>query len=1189
MSRTRAALPPALCLLLLTLSVRSTAEVKDITIVYTGETHSLVTPCECVVSKDGGIARRAHALDRVRRDGFTPTLVLDAGGQFGGTAYDEYTEGPVVDRERTEVHLAACADMGYAAYAVGDEELQWGPEFLRRAAEIGAAPFLSANMGEEPAAASGVERYLITEVGGVSIGVTAATPQDLYALGDPRQGLWAQVGDPIEGVSRVVQEMRDQVDLVVVLSHLGSDRTRLLAESVPGVDIFINAHYRRPGGLIDRVGDALIGEFNLEARALSQLDLKVDGRAMAEYRLREIPLDPSVPDDPAQAQRVEEWLQRKDTIDAPRLVLDYYTAWGCGYCVEMEPQLREALRLFGEGRVELRRWHVVHFDAEAGQFYSTFGPPAIVEARRELAIQVLYGRDAVARYASLRALQPSVEADTVLQAQGLDPGAVMELAGSDEVATMLLAHADRARRFMIPGTPTLYLNNVEYESANATPALLRTLCWTLPEALRGEACAGVPECASHSDCRRPGQLGYCRDAGTGDARCEFTDPTPLDLIVVGSEDASLTSHRALVSDLGGLLPGLQPREVTYASEEGQALAELGGVQWLPAFFLPAEQLEQRPNLDQIVSGLVKTGTHYMVRPENTASGLMVGRERRPDRLDIYYRCSDAAAQESVATVLELLERAGEGAAYSLELHPALAITAEGNLAAQGGVAEIEEAARQAVIWRDHRQAMATYLRSRIEAGNSSYWDVPLRRAGLEPDEIRERATSDRALMDALYADAQVQAELGVYGECLLLYENREVADIAGQDAALAVADRIGLAPTSLTILYTGSTNGQLEACRCPGNPYGGLSRQAGALAELRDMYPASILVDSGDVFSETPEWTKFEYLQRAYAAMEYDAIAIGDQDFTYSVDVLAALIQGSPLPYVAANVAVGSAEPRSKLIERRGVRVGVVAVTSPRVFAFGDTAAPKGAEITDATEAARREIASLKPSASVIVVLFHGMLEDARRLAEDVPGIDVIVCGHEGMSLQVPDRVGDTHIVAPGRNGEWVGRITLRLDGEGRPIAAEPHLIPMDEQILESPEVAGLIAEYQERVQAGQRDLILAAATDESAQPETCGACHAEQLEQWQATSHARAAQTLRDLDREFDPDCWSCHSAAPLVPEAARLPDVTCVACHRVGPPTETGHEILEPLTVETCLTCHTEGKSPHFDEARYWPAVEH
>ena len=64
--------------------------------------------------------------------------------------------------------------------------------------------------------------------------------------------------------------------------------------------------------------------------------------------------------------------------------------------------------------------------------------------------------------------------------------------------------------------------------------------------------------------------------------------------------------------------------------------------------------------------------------------------------------------------------------------------------------------------------------------------------------------------------------------------------------------------------------------------FGSPQARKDALAELRDMYPASILVDSGDVFSETPEWTKFEYLQRAYAAMEYDAIAIGD---TIGVDV----------------------------------------------------------------------------------------------------------------------------------------------------------------------------------------------------------------------------------------------------------------------------------------------------------------
>lgn len=1189
MTSTGAAPRRALLLLALALMRPAAAEVRDITIVYTGETHAMVAPCDCVVSKDGGVARRAHMLDQIRRGGLRPTLVLDAGGQFGGTAYDEYTEGPVIDRARTEVHLQACADMGYAAYAVGDEELQWGPEFLARANELGGAPFLSANMGEGPSAASGVKRYFITEVGGVTIGVTAATPQDLYALGDPRQAMWAEVSDPVEGVSRVVEEIRGQVDLIVVLSHLGSDRTRALAEAIPGVDIILNAHYRRPGGLVDKVGSTIVGEFNLEARALSQLDLKVDQETIAEYRLREIPLDPSVPDDPRQAERVARWLERKDTIDAPRLVLDYYTAWGCSYCREFEPELREAMRLFGEERVELRRWHVMHLDPQTGELYSTFGPSAVNEARWEIAIGILYGPEAVGRYASLRALQPTAGADAVMAAQGFDLEEVAQLARSDQVATILRAHAERANRFMIPGTPTIYLNNVEYQGSNLTPALLRTLCWSLPEGLRGEACAGVPECAAHSDCRRPGQIGYCRDAGTGQARCEYADPPPLELIVMGAEGAILTSHRSLVSSLASLLPGLQPREIEYASDEGRRLGELGSVQWLPAFFLPADQLEQRPNFQELLAGLVDLGEYYMIRPENTVSGLMAGRPRVPARLDLYYRCTYPEAQESVVVILDLLSRRGGGTQYTIQLHPALAINEEGSLAAPGGVAEIEEAARQAVIWRDHPEALPAYLISRVEAGNSSYWDVPLRRAGLDPDEIREKATGDRTILDALYADASAQKALGVYGECLLLYENCEVADIAGKEAALAVADRIGLAPSSITILYTGNANGQLEACRCPGNPYGGLARQAGAIAELRDMYPGSVLVDSGDALAEKPDWVKFEYLQRAFGLIGYDAIGIGDQDLTYGPEVLAALIQGSPMPYLSSNVTVGAIEPSSRVVERRGVRVGIIAVTSPRVFAFADGGAPKGVEVSDPTDVVAQEVARLRDSVSAIITLYHGPIDDAKQLAGQVPGIDVIVCGHEGRSLQVPERVGDTYIVAAGRNGEWVGRLTLRLDVQGQPVAAEPQLIPMDDRIMDDPKVAALIAEYQARVQADQRDRLLAARTDEVAQPEACGACHAEQLRQWRGTTHAQAAQTLRDLDREFDPDCWECHSAAPLEPGAARLPDVTCVACHRVGPATANGHETLEPLTVATCLSCHTEGKSPHFDESRYWPVVAH
>jgi len=1159
----------------------------DITIVYTGETHAMVTPCKCAVSRDGGVARRATEVRRIGRGGLTPTLLVDAGGQFGGSAYDEYTLGPAVDQERTRAHLRACALMGYVAYAVGDEELQWGPDFLKESGSLGGAPFLSANMSDAAARKAGVERSTIVEVGGVKVGITAATPQDVYALADPRQAEWAEVGDPVAGVAAAVAELRPKVDLVLVLSHLGSDRTRALAEAVPGIDIAINAHYRRPGGLVDRAGKTLLLEFNLEARSLSRLDLKVSDANIDSYRAREIPLAPRVPDDPDAAPLVAGYTAQEDSIPGPRLVLDYYTAWGCGYCLEFDPKLAEALRLFGEDRVILRRWYVCHWNAEQQQFESTFGPQSIEEARRQIAIGRLHGPESLARYAELRAQQPSVAAAVVMGAIGYNTDQVNALAATDDIGRALLAHAERSARFQIKGTPTLYVNNLEYVGDMETPALLRTLCWALPDGLRGDRCAGVPECASARDCVKPGKIGNC--VGTGsDAKCEYTDPTPLELTIVTTDSVRLSSPRPLVSSLADLLPGLTTRTVRLDTDEGRQLAKLGGVRWLPAFFFPSAELKQRPNLPEVQQALADLGEWFMVLPEHTSSGLDSTRTREPGRIDLFYRPYSPPALESVATVVGLAQRPQVAERFTLALHPMLYVSDDGKLTSEGGIAEIEEAARQAAVWRDHPARMLSYLTFRGQAGNSTYWDVPLKMAGLDPEEIRAAATS-REVMDGLYADAVFRGELGVYGECMLLYENVEVAELADKDAALAVADRIGLAPASVTIIYTGSANGQLEACRCPGNPYGGLARQAGAVSELRDMYRNSVLVDTGDVLAEEPEQLKFQYQQRALGLMKYDAVAIGDQDFSLGPAVLTALAAASGTPYVSANVKLSGLDTGPRIIDRGGVKVGVVSLTSPSAFAFSQKGLPEGVTVDDPTEVARRLVPDLRSQCQVLLVLFHGNLEDARALAGAVVGIDVVICGHSGASLQVAERIGSTWLLAPGRNGEWVGRITLKVDETGHASGGDDQLIPMDDLIVDDDQVAKAIADYQTEAQRLQQAALAAAPPDPASGPQACAQCHVAQDEQWKTTRHATAARTLRDLDREFDPDCWSCHSSEALAAGAARMPDVSCVACHRVGPAGPNGHETAEKPTEATCLACHTEGKSPDFAMQTYWPRVTH
>jgi hypothetical protein len=147
----------------------------------------------------------------------------------------------------------------------------------------------------------------------------------------------------------------------------------------------------------------------------------------------------------------------------------------------------------------------------------------------------------------------------------------------------------------------------------------------------------------------------------------------------------------------------------------------------------------------------------------------------------------------------------------------------------------------------------------------------------------------------------------------------------------------------------------------------------------------------------------------------------------------------------------------------------------------------------------------------------------------------------------------------------------------------------MDDLIVDDDQVAKVISDYQAEAQQRQRQALAAAAPDPASEPQACAQCHAPQDEQWKATRHASAAQTLRDLDREFDPDCWACHSSEPLAPGAARMPDVSCVACHRVGPVGPNGHERVAKPTQATCVTCHTEGKSPEFAMETYWPRVTH
>jgi len=114
------------------------------------------------------------------------------------------------------------------------------------------------------------------------------------------------------------------------------------------------------------------------------------------------------------------------------------------------------------------------------------------------------------------------------------------------------------------------------------------------------------------------------------------------------------------------------------------------------------------------------------------------------------------------------------------------------LAAINGLAEIEEAARALAVRKLAPGRLHAYLLERGKKRGSSYWDVALQAAGLDPAQVRalaEKPADD--IRAALYAEADLLKSLDAGGEIVLLAENCELIPVRSRRDLREVFERIG--------------------------------------------------------------------------------------------------------------------------------------------------------------------------------------------------------------------------------------------------------------------------------------------------------------------------------------------------------------------------------------------------------------
>jgi 5'-nucleotidase len=264
---------------------------------------------------------------------------------------------------------------------------------------------------------------------------------------------------------------------------------------------------------------------------------------------------------------------------------------------------------------------------------------------------------------------------------------------------------------------------------------------------------------------------------------------------------------------------------------------------------------------------------------------------------------------------------------------------------------------------------------------------------------------------------------------------------------------------------------------------GGYARLAALIAKRREARQGQgpvLVLDAGDYSMGTPFGAATRETGgelRLMSRMGYDATTFGNHEFDLGPDGLGTSIgvaaKAGQAPAVLASntnfaandatladlqrLAKAGAVRRHLVIERGGIRFGFIGLLGKEAQHY--TGGAGAVTFSNAIETAKEMVQVLRETekVDVVIALSHGGVEkdkdgrytdgDDVRLAQAVPGIDVVIGGHSHTALHEPIIVHDrTPVVQTGKEGQNLGELVVTLDGGALKVESY-RLYPIDDSI----------------------------------------------------------------------------------------------------------------------------------------------
>ncbi len=231
----------------------------------------------------------------------------------------------------------------------------------------------------------------------------------------------------------------------------------------------------------------------------------------------------------------------------------------------------------------------------------------------------------------------------------------------------------------------------------------------------------------------------------------------------------------------------------------------------------------------------------------------------------------------------------------------------------------------------------------------------------------------------------------------------------------------------------------------------GLTKVSSYVKGVLASNPNTILIDDGDTIQGTPLAYYYEVLHPEVAnpmaatmnAMGFVASTVGNHEFNYGPTVFKKFQKEATFPLLSANV-TGCQDYTFQpyvIKDVDGVQVGILGLTPPAVKYWERPENIVGCQFGDAMAAANTYVPQMRAAgADVIVVAAHTGLDEtygygreenfAKFLANEVPGIDVILAGHAHANV-ASQVINGVLITEPNYHTRNVSDIRITVSGGG--------------------------------------------------------------------------------------------------------------------------------------------------------------